>query len=58
MIKYTEDEKYITGRLMVVQEGIGVHNGHKGGKELPGLAFLPLHQECFLKHQQWTLFKE
>ena len=36
MIKYTEDEKYITGRLMVVQEGIRVHAGHKAGKEVPG----------------------
>ena len=41
MIKYTEDEKYITGRLMVVQEGIRVHAGHKAEKEVPGLAFLP-----------------
>lgn len=41
MIKYTEDEKYITGGLMVVQEGIRVHAGHKAGKEVPGLAFLP-----------------
>ena len=54
MIKYTEDEKYIPGRLMVVQEGIGVHAGHEAGQEVPGL---PSITQCLLKHQQWTLFK-
>lgn len=48
MIKYTEDEKYVTGRLMVVQEGIGVHTGHKAGKELPGWPSFHCIRSAFL----------